>query len=87
VHLAGWLVAAVPAVLLGGWPWLGAAPVVFEVVLLAAMLRVFRPARPGGGPTEGPWGAGDREPRTPLPVAGSGAAAVPFPRWQQDARP
>lgn len=86
VHLAGWLFAAVPAVLLGGWPWLAVAPVAFEALLLAATLRVIRPALLGGGPTEGPWGAGDREPRRPLPVAGSGAAAMPFPDQYRDVR-
>jgi len=82
LHLAAWLAAAAPAVLLGGWEWLAAGPAGSEVLLLAATLRArrVRPASPGnGGRPEGPWGAGDREPRRPLPVTGAGSAALPLP--------
>ncbi len=86
VHLAGWVLGAVPVVLLAGWPWLAAGPGAVEAVILVATLRVVRPApRGGGGYREGPWGAGDREPRHPLPVAGAGAAAIPVPTEQWSA--
>jgi hypothetical protein len=88
LHLAGWLLGAVPAVLVGGWAWLAVGPAAFEVVLFATTLRVSRrAARGGGGRPDGPWGAGDREPRRPLPVAGAGAAAVPLPTEQWYAKP
>ena len=77
-HLAGWLVGSVPAVLLGGWLWLAAGPMAFELLLFATTVRVHRPARSnGGGGPDGSFGAGDREPRRPLPVAGAGAAELP----------
>jgi hypothetical protein len=86
LHLAGWLLGAVPAVLLGGWPWLAVGPAAFEVLLLAGTVRVSRRTSLGGGGTEGPWAAGDREPRRPLPMAGAGAAAIPVPTEEWAAR-
>jgi hypothetical protein len=68
------------AVLVGGWLWVAAGPAAFEVLLFVLTLRVARRSRPsGGGRGPGPWGAGDREPRRPLPVAGAGSAAIPLP--------
>jgi hypothetical protein len=88
LHLVGWLLGAVPVVLLAGWPWLAIAPAAFEAVLLVTTLRLRRRAAPGnGGRPDGPWGAGDREPRRPLPVAGAGAAALPLPAEQWYAKP
>jgi hypothetical protein len=87
VRLAGWLLGAVPAVLLAGWPWLAVGPAAFEVLLLAVTLRASRrTSQGGGGGTEGPRGAADREPRRPLPVAGAGAAAMPVPTEKWTAR-
>jgi hypothetical protein len=87
LHVAGWLLGTVPAVLLGGWPWLAVGPVAFEALLLAATVRVSRRTPSGGGGRpEGPWTAGDREPRHPVPVAGAGAAAIPVPTEEWTAR-
>ena len=90
MHLVAWVAAAVPSVLLGGWEWLAAGPAGFEILLLAVTLRVRR-ARPAsrrnGGSADGSWGAGDREPRQPLPVGGAGSAALPLPTEQWYAKP
>jgi hypothetical protein len=81
VRLGAWVGAAVPVGLLVAWKIAFLGPVAFETWLAVVGYRAARRMR-NRPPPSGPWDepdAGDREPRSPLPMSGSGAMALPEP--------
>ena len=80
IRLGAWVIAAVPIGLLVSWKVAILGPLAFETWLGIIGFRAARRMRGRPRPPSDPWDepdAGDREPRDPVPLVGSGAIALP----------